>query len=507
MKKFVKAMVTCLAALAIVLGSVSVSASAKVGDRNENKKPAPVDKSIVFRYVTSPDQSVSVDKNTVKFTVELVDGESITLYTGDAFNGITENKEANADAVFQKLSIDGYKYDKCYFNWAGDNSGDKVEVKQFRNMEKKSNLGYESLIGFRTKEDKKDSKDYEGKGVEAEYYAYNPTGTLMVVFAKKAAPAEPVNPNPVPVNPPAGKDEQSVSLNYYVRLVDPENFIDETTEREYKGYDSSNYSSSLGDATVSISKDHVKAMKAVFANESNGGAAGSVEDKVAELVKGNALSLSDDEIRTKLATVTFDPNMIYSIDWYVCKLDSNDGIHVDGKLVATQKTVTDNQDDTDDTDDTDDNGDEGESQNPTVVTGGAIEVPVTPENPTGDQEDNDPSEGQTEPVVPAKEEVKNTYVPVVLPPQTEEEVAEEIIDVNEEVETPEGAAEVEEVETVEEEVDTDDNEEPAVENIDVVETETPEALPQTGTTANVVFYILGSLFMAAGAALVFKKRI
>lgn len=328
----------------------------------------------------------------------------------------------------------------------------------------------------------------------------------MVVFARKAAPAGPGQNDPVtPVGPAdQKKEEKEVSLNYYVRLVDADTFVDATTKDKYVGYPSSEYSASLYEEKVFIPMGP-KAHEAVFANESNGGAAGSVEAKVAELVKGNALSLSDDAIKAALSSENLDANMIYSIDWYVCKLDPNDGIHVDGKLVATPKSA-------------------GEIPEVTPASGGGIGTTEDPteEKPgteqggeqTGEQGGEEVIPGgneggiQEEPNVPAEEKKEeNAYVPVVLPPQTEEEVAEEIIDVNEEVETPEGAAEVEEVETVEEEVDTDENEEPVAETLDVVETETPEALPQTGTSAPVAFYILGSLLMAAGAVLVFKKRI
>lgn len=493
MKKLFKTMVTCLAALAIVLGSVTVSASAMIGPQvgpQVGPQGGPAgkkeDKSIVFQYVARPDQSVAAqNEDSVKFTVVIADGQTETLWTGDAFKDITENKEKKADEIFKDLLGKDYEYKMCYFNWAGDFLGDKVEVKQFRNMEKKSNLGYESLIGFRTKDDKKDSTDYNGKGEEAKYYAYNPTGTLMVVFAKKAAPEGPA------------EKKQNVELNYYVRLVNADSFVDETTEHEYKGYDSSYYSASLDNTTVSI-PEGPKAQESVFANESNGKTAkDGVEAKVAELTGNAALSLSDEAIREALTSVTFEANMIYSIDWYVCKLDSNDGIHVDGKLVATPKSVVENPEVTPASEGGIGITEDSTEEKPGTEQGGEEVIPG--ENEGGSQE---------EPNVPAEEKKEeNAYVPVVLPPQTEEEVAEEIIDVNDEVETPEGAAEVEEVETVEEEVDTDENEEPVAETLDVVETETPEALPQTGTSAPVAFYILGSLLMAAGAVLVFKKRI
>lgn len=487
MKKLFKSVITCLAALAIVLGTVSVSASAAAGN-GRGPKQSETDKSIVFEYVASPNQLTSASStSSVKYTIEIKDGENVYLYTGDAGKNITENKEANVNAVFKKLFDEkDYKYEKCYFNWDGDNGTVKVEVKQFRNIERIStkHSDYNSTIGFKTVDDKK-VEDF-GKGPDADYYAYNPTGTLMVVFSKVEKPAAPAQPEkPGQIKPEAPAKTKNVNINYYVRLNGADTFVDATTESQYAGYSSSDYSASLGTYQVEISGN-------VFANEGAATDSSAVETYIKDTFgETKLLTLTDEQIRAQLSSLTFDANMIYSINWYVCKLDSNDGIHVDGKLVATQKPE--------------------ENEEEVVIN------PVPQETPQGGNEDDDNNGGDEgddnnggnnggDDVVIVIEEVvtekKSTYVPVVLPPQNDDnnddnDVIEEIIDIDNTI-VPEA--------DVEEEIEEEVADEPAEETVAIEETVVPEALPQTGTALPIAFYGFGSLLMGLGVALVIKKR-
>ena len=151
---------------------------------------------INFQYVSIADSKnddvEARDVNTVKYTVDFLDENNELLKPEEVKKIFEDNKIEIGDLSFDEsvvsvnentfngISIEGYTFDNCFFYWEGAYKGAKKIVTQFKNFGKISTKysGYNSYIGFLRADEK--GNDYSGDTVG--YYAYNPTGTLRVVF-------------------------------------------------------------------------------------------------------------------------------------------------------------------------------------------------------------------------------------------------------------------------------------------------------------------------------------
>ena len=143
-------------------------------------------------------------RDTVKFTVSLVDengnNETYELPQGSVipdkytFHSSSVNMDA-ASFAQMGIIVPGYTYEGgyAYFYWNGNFAGRKFSVSNFKNLGANSTKygnSYDSYIGYTgTHPDKLHagnadySKDTFGER-GTDYYAYNPTGTLRIVFKK-----------------------------------------------------------------------------------------------------------------------------------------------------------------------------------------------------------------------------------------------------------------------------------------------------------------------------------
>lgn len=146
------------------------------------------------------------DRNAVKFTIVLVDengeNETYELPEGstvpDSFTFNSSIVGMNAASFAQMgITIPGYTWEGgyAYFYWTGNFQGGKFNVQTFRNMGANSTTYgnyYDSYIGYSgiypgntsattgVVDYSKETFGDTGDG----YYAYNPTGTLRIVFVK-----------------------------------------------------------------------------------------------------------------------------------------------------------------------------------------------------------------------------------------------------------------------------------------------------------------------------------
>lgn len=152
-------------------------------------------RTIVFKYYKgNPNDSVSAsDMNAVKFCVLLVDEDGTqTYYNGDVAD-ITINASTVAinASTFASVDVEGYSFAKAYayFPWYGSdvtNESSFAPVSMFRNFGAKSpRMSYNSYIGFLSSFGT--GNDFSTSTDAAGYYAYNPTGTLRLVFYKVTA--------------------------------------------------------------------------------------------------------------------------------------------------------------------------------------------------------------------------------------------------------------------------------------------------------------------------------
>ena len=137
--------------------------------------------------------------NTVKYTVELVDSNG-NVVTGSAYDSFynsfsdVNGQACTADSgvvpnvLFGQFSAPaGYTFETSYWYWGGTYDSEKKTVKAFYNMGCKSTAysSYNSYIAY-------DSDDYNKDDWNignTDRVAYNPTGTLHVVYKAEAAPA------------------------------------------------------------------------------------------------------------------------------------------------------------------------------------------------------------------------------------------------------------------------------------------------------------------------------
>ncbi len=143
---------------------------------------------IVFEYNTSlNDKEPASAKNAIKFVVDVLDqdGNEIALPEGSS---VTEKisldqEECGVDAVVSSITIPGAAYENSYFWWSGTYKGEKYAVSKFYNVQYQSSLGYESYIAFTSP---------DATGYDYIFYpgcfAYNPTGTLHIVYRMNVTP-------------------------------------------------------------------------------------------------------------------------------------------------------------------------------------------------------------------------------------------------------------------------------------------------------------------------------
>ncbi|MGN0983672.1 MAG: hypothetical protein ACI4OI_02420 [Gemmiger sp.] len=144
------------------------------------------------------DTEAILPQNRIKFTVECLDTNKnkVSLPTGSVIPATltfdTAHLAITAD-TFSSISIPGFTFDNgyAYYYWEGNYKGTKYLVPSFTNCGRISNNypNYNSYIGFEglvldannnPLQSSSQGNDYNGEFPGC--YAYNPTGTLRVVF-------------------------------------------------------------------------------------------------------------------------------------------------------------------------------------------------------------------------------------------------------------------------------------------------------------------------------------
>ena len=143
-------------------------------------------------------------RDTVKFTISLVDengnNETYKLPQGsvipDKYTFHSSSVDMNAASFAQMgIIVPGYTYEGgyAYFYWNGNFAGKKFSVSNFKNLGANSTKygnSYDSYIGYtgthpdgaHAGNDDYSKATFGDRGYN--YYAYNPTGTLRIVFKK-----------------------------------------------------------------------------------------------------------------------------------------------------------------------------------------------------------------------------------------------------------------------------------------------------------------------------------
>ena len=200
---FVALVAMIATSLALTVGTAAaVEESASEGGVEEGIEPANIEGGganlngfldsewfgIIFEYNTSlNDEEPASAKNAIKFVVDVLDqdGNEIALPEGSIVpeNISLEQQQSGVDAVVSKITIPGATYENSYFWWGGTYKGDKTAVSTFYNVQYTSRL-YESYIAF-TRPDAVGSDYYP---FYPGYFAYNPTGTLHIVYRMNVIP-------------------------------------------------------------------------------------------------------------------------------------------------------------------------------------------------------------------------------------------------------------------------------------------------------------------------------
>lgn len=146
---------------------------------------------IKFHYDSPSNLSDSVsvgEPNTMSYTIEIVDAEGNYIGTTQGQDFETGSHVNVSEALFTPhiTAPDGYMYefDSVYFYWSGQAyKGTKVAVSEIKNFGTKSTThsDYDSYLGYKSSTAGYTGSDYSEEG----YFAYNPTGTLMVVYKQK----------------------------------------------------------------------------------------------------------------------------------------------------------------------------------------------------------------------------------------------------------------------------------------------------------------------------------
>ncbi|MCR5272619.1 MAG: InlB B-repeat-containing protein [Lachnospiraceae bacterium] len=152
-------------------------------------------RTITFKYYPgSPNDSAKIgDYSSIKFCVLLVDENgNQTYYDGSVADLVINSSTVSINAsTFASIDIEGYSFAKAYayFPWYGSSVTDEnsfAPVLSFKNFGKVgSGTHYDSYIGFTTTYGS--GSDFSAYPDSTGYYAYNPTGTLRLVFYKITA--------------------------------------------------------------------------------------------------------------------------------------------------------------------------------------------------------------------------------------------------------------------------------------------------------------------------------
>ena len=156
---------------------------------------------IIFEYHTGfSDKTPATARNIMKYTIDFIDEngnkvnapEGINIPEHITFPGPVVTIDEN---TFAEIDAPGFANDGayCYFYWQGAYTGEKYAVTSVKNTGRLSdNYGYNgrdfynSYLGFTSTQGT--GNDYYADAT-GEYFAYNPTGTLVVVFVKHPAKA------------------------------------------------------------------------------------------------------------------------------------------------------------------------------------------------------------------------------------------------------------------------------------------------------------------------------
>ncbi len=201
---FVALVAMIATSLALTVGTAAaVEESASEGGVEEGIEPANIEGGganlngfldderlgIVFEYNTSlDDDQPATARNAVKFVVDVIDqdGNEVDLPEDSIVPEkiSLEQQQSGVDAVVSRITIPGATYEKSYFWWEGTYKGNKRAVSTFLNvMYKSSYSSYNSFLAFNSPDATGDDYPrYPG------YFAYNPTGTLHIVYRMNVTP-------------------------------------------------------------------------------------------------------------------------------------------------------------------------------------------------------------------------------------------------------------------------------------------------------------------------------
>ena len=143
---------------------------------------------IVFEYNAALDDTQPASaRNAVKYVVDVLDqaGNEIPLPAGSLVPAkIDLDQKSTVNVALSYISIPGATYEATYFWWGGTYVGSKTAVSTFSNfMVKSLTRGYDSYLGFTSPDGQ--GSDYT---LFPGWYAYNPTGTLHIVYRMNVVP-------------------------------------------------------------------------------------------------------------------------------------------------------------------------------------------------------------------------------------------------------------------------------------------------------------------------------
>ncbi|MDO4198368.1 MAG: Ig-like domain-containing protein, partial [Erysipelotrichaceae bacterium] len=189
---------------AVAAGKAVITATYAYGNNQTSTDTATIDvvnqkNGIVLTYVETVDDYYNINEsgdkyNYMKFKYEFVDANGTAVDAPAGFSGsdlvFDENTISVADDLIPNLpNFEGFTLDSvvAYFWWGGDMKGNKFSVTEITNAGRISDNypGYISYLGFAAvhpTDPKAIGNDYNNNPYG--YYAYNPTGTLRVVYVK-----------------------------------------------------------------------------------------------------------------------------------------------------------------------------------------------------------------------------------------------------------------------------------------------------------------------------------
>lgn len=188
MKK-IRRIMTFVIAAALVIGSLSAGVT-KVSANNTNSHSN--DQHITFKYDKKVNDTSTFGPKDVKFiAVEEINGEYVPIDRSIVKKGfLVDMKKSNHVELTKEnvpnLESAGYTYSHSFFYWYGSsNTSVRKTVKAIYNMGRHSDLHkeYKSDLGFSTT-DNDTYTDYPNDPNASGIYAYNPTGTLRIVYTR-----------------------------------------------------------------------------------------------------------------------------------------------------------------------------------------------------------------------------------------------------------------------------------------------------------------------------------